>query len=357
VAIRFRPAWQARPKRGARLRAVSARPALATAWAEWIAENALHGATRKDVIGALAQHGVSLPLAERLIDDIDRSPLLAAAKRLSVQGRKLALVQRLLTLQAAQAAHPGAVERRATPAAPEFFDRYYAPSVPVVFTDLVTTWPALSRWSPEYFAEHFGDVPLQMTDGREADPIYDARTDAHTRETTMRAFVERVRAAGESNDFYLVAKNKNIALPALGALLDDVRFPEGWFREEHLVGSSALWFGPAGTVTPLHHDASSILFCQVYGRKRLFLASPLEVSLFEGGLAMYSACDPEAPARDARFAHVIFKELVLEPGEALFIPAGWWHHVRALDVSISLAVNHFDRENNFDAWYRPGDVV
>ena len=29
----------------------------------------------------------------------------------------------------------------------------------------------------------------------------------------------------------------------------------------------------------------------------------------------------------------------LEPGDALF-PIGWWHHVRALDLSISLAVTH-----------------
>ena len=34
-------------------------------------------------------------------------------------------------------------------------------------------------------------------------------------------------------------------------------------------GSTALWFGPGGTVTPLHHDTSNILFGNVYGAKRL----------------------------------------------------------------------------------------
>lgn len=83
------------------------------------------------------------------------------------------------------------------------------------------------------------------------------------------------------------------------------------------------------------------------------MASPLETPLLQGARAMYSGIDPDrlpdSPALD-----VTFKDFVLEPGEALFIPAGWWHDVRALDVSISLGMNHFAKENNYDGWYTPG---
>ena len=48
-------------------------------------------------------------------------------------------------------------------------------------------------------------------------------------------------------------------------------------------------------------------------------------------------------------------EVELSPGQALFIPAGWWHEVDALDVSISLSVTAFARPNRYE-WYRPGDV-
>jgi ribosomal protein L16 Arg81 hydroxylase len=30
-------------------------------------------------------------------------------------------------------------------------------------------------------------------------------------------------------------------------------------------------------------------------------------------------------------------EALVEPGEILFIPIGWWHAVRSLDVSMSLS--------------------
>jgi hypothetical protein len=334
----------------------SRRSELAREWQEWVVENLLRNAAPAVVAKELERRGVSKPLAERSVAELAAHPALAAARRHERTGRRLELVQRLLTLQASHAAHPSAVERRSTPSASEFFDRYYATSTPVVFTDLMTDWPALKSWTPENFRDRFRDVVLSTTDEREADPQYDAHTSAHTRPITMGAFAERVLAAGPTNDFYMVARNKNLERPELAPLFDEVRLPDGWFDAPHVVTSSALWFGPAGTVTPLHHDASSILFCQVYGKKRFRLASPLEVSLFEGALSMYSSLDPERPADDPRASNVIFKEVTLEPGEALFIPAGWWHHVRSLDVSISFAVNHFDRPNNFDSWYLPGDL-
>ena len=104
-------------------------------------------------------------------------------------------------------------------------------------------------------------------------------------------------------------------------------------------------------MTPLHHDTSNILFAQLHGRKRFFLAAPTETALLEGAVGVYAGLDPEKPA--ASRADVRFLRVDLEPGEMLFIPVGWWHHVRALDVSVSVALNGFVRPNDFD-WYRPG---
>jgi len=54
---------------------------------------------------------------------------------------------------------------------------------------------------------------------------------------------------------------------------------------------------------------------------------------------VYSPVDPEHPDLDAfpEFAEASVKEVVISPGEALFIPVGFWHHVRSLEVSISVS--------------------
>ena len=49
-------------------------------------------------------------------------------------------------------------------------------------------------------------------------------------------------------------------------------------------------------------------------------------------------------------------EVVLAPGEALFIPAGWWHQVDALDVSISVSILSLAWPNDF-SWYKPGTAL
>lgn len=40
-------------------------------------------------------------------------------------------------------------------------------------------------------------------------------------------------------------------------------------------------------------------------------------------------------------------EMILNPGEALFIPIGWWHYVESVDVSISVSFTDFNVSNDF----------
>jgi ribosomal protein L16 Arg81 hydroxylase len=39
--------------------------------------------------------------------------------------------------------------------------------------------------------------------------------------------------------------------------------------------------------------------------------------------------------------------VLLDPGQVLFLPVGWWHHVRSMDISISLSFTNFRAANDY----------
>lgn len=326
--------------------------ALAPAWQAWIAENLLRGASPEEVAAGLVEEGLTPDAARALVDDVRRSPILRAALPFARESRRLRTFARLDRARWAARSAPTRIPREPWPGVDAFFERYWAPGNPVIFTDVVATWPAMERWTLDALEARFGDAPIWITEGREGRADYDIEAAELAKETTLRGYVERIRATPDSNDLYMIARNKNVAGPLAG-VLDDVVLPEGLFRKDLREGC-AFWLGPAGTVTPLHHDTSNILFCQVLGRKRYRMIAPLELGVLDGARSMYAAVDPEAPdlARFPWWKDVIVRDEVIAPGEALFIPVGWWHHVRALDVSASLAVNGFVVPNRYE-WFVP----
>src|SRR5689334_15332046 len=243
----------------------------------WIVENLLAGVAERAVVAQLA---TQLPRARaaREVAAIARSPLLPVCARLARQARRLELVAALGRSHARGAPDRTAVERRATPPADEFFRDYWAAHRPVVLTDATARWPALRKWTPAYFRRRFGDEMIEITAGRDADPFYDMNFRAHRRRMRMDRFIDRVLLAGTSNDLYMVSNNHTMRRPRFRALLADVRPPRDLF-EPPTPGATSLWIGPAGTVTPLHHDTTNILFAQIHGRKRIELISPQETAL------------------------------------------------------------------------------
>lgn len=128
------------------------------------------------------------------------------------------------------------------------------------------------------------------------------------------------------------------------------------------------WFGPPGTITPLHTDPYHNLLVQVVGRKYVRLYSPhqtgemrargkergvemgntslLDVGVIEGWDVRPASesddgadegAEQRAMAED-EFREVPCMDCILEPGDTLYIPIGWWHYVRGLSVSFSVSI-------------------
>jgi len=320
----------------------------------WVAENLLAGVDAAVLEKQLAAQ-MSKARARAEVRAIAASPLLPVCAELARRARQLELVAAIG--RSHQRHEPAAteVERRTTPGAEEFFRTYWAAHRPVVFVDATASWPALGKWTPAFFRRAFAHETVEVTAGREADPFYDMNFRAHRRRMKMPAFIDRVLAAGTSNDLYMVSNNHTMKRPAFKKLLADVRPPPALF-EPVRPSATSLWIGPAGTITPLHHDTTNILFCQLHGRKRVELISPQETALLLDPVhGFYSPVDLDrlGEADHPALRSLLVKTVVVGPGDALFLPAGWWHRVTSLDVSISFSLLGFRRPNDFD-WYRPG---
>ena len=111
-----------------------------------------------------------------------------------------------------------------------------------------------------------------------------------------------------------------------------------------------IWLGTAFT-TPAHFDESSNIACVVSGRRRFTLFAPEQIAnLYIGPLGFaptgtpISLVDFRRPDVDRfpRFRDALERAWVaeLEPGDAIYIPGLWWHHVESLE-KVNALVNYW----------------
>lgn len=128
-------------------------------------------------------------------------------------------------------------------------------------------------------------------------------------------------------------------------LAADVRLPEGVMYPPHAYHSSVLRVASAGTQLWTHYDVMDNALVQAVGRKRVVLWPPAEAGRLYTDHSSSRVDDIDAPDLRAfpRFARAerTRAECTLAPGDVLFIPALWFHHVTSLDFSV--AVNVFWR--------------
>lgn len=322
---------------------------LDDSWRQWIAENRLRDCTPQSMIAAMAAAGLNEHVSRTAVMEIERNPIFLAARRHQELLRKLESVmanqQRLLESAPGYAS----VEKRSTVSNDEFVERYVRGSRPVVLTGLTADWPAMWRWSPDDLKKRFGDLSIEIQAERNADARYEENKLAHRKMQRLGDFVDRVRAGGPTNDYYMTANNEALRQPGFAPLLDDVGSLPAICDRTQLARASSFWFGPAGTVTPLHHDTLMLFHTQIVGRKRWRFISPLETPKLYNFNGVFSPIDVDKPdlSRYPRFADVTMLEVIVQPGETVFLPLGWWHQVTSLDISMSFSFSNLTLRNYF----------
>lgn len=220
-----------------------------------------------------------------------------------------------------------------------FRHQYFRRKRPVHVTDMATQWPALSKWSLPFFAGLADERQVTIENGNvlQGDTNFETRGFRDYVAELIRA-EEEGAASATGGRAYLSLFNIFQHFPALR---DDVDFSliKRLTHWHYVFG----WLGPAGTLTGYHIDWIDNILAQIKGRKRLWLAPPVQTPFLYPSKkydfrSTLSSVDPDTwdKERFPLFAQLHPVSVVLEPGHMLFIPRGWWHRVQSLDPSISV---------------------
>ncbi|CAL1547398.1 unnamed protein product [Lymnaea stagnalis] len=254
----------------------------------------------------------------------------------------------------------------APPDSLNFHRKYVSQNRPVVIRNAVTHWPALTRWSEKYFRDTIGDatVTVAVTPNGYADAIYKGKfVMPEERKICMSEFLNVLFSPEEERKskgvFYIQKQNSNLN-DEFSTLMKDVdphvKFgTEAFGAEPDAVN---FWMGDERAVTSMHRDHYENLYCVVSGQKTFTLLSPTDLPFIPyescnsavykenmqggfdivdvdengGGNSMVSwiAVDPLNPDLDKypQYAHARPLTVTINPGETLYLPSLWFHHVQ-----------------------------
>jgi len=226
---------------------------------------------------------------------------------------------------------------------PEVFKRdFYTPGVPVVIKNLSHDWPASTKWNWDYFKQLVGDKKVPLYNNVKSD----AYTPINTADDykTFGEYIDMIKSGPAAWRIFLF----NIFDHA-PQLIKDFSWPEhlmkGFVKKYPM-----LFTGGAGSITHMHYDIdlSHILHTQFAGRKRVLMFPHNEqYKLYRKPFEVLSLADfshyyeQDGTPDYEKFPALKLAEgfdFILEPGDTLFMPAGYWHHMEYLDSGFAMSL-------------------
>jgi hypothetical protein len=226
---------------------------------------------------------------------------------------------------------------------PELFQKnYYEPQKPLIIKDMATHWPAYQKWNWSYFKELVGEkkVPLYHNEKSNGYTAVNMADDYKT----FGEYVDMISKGPAGWRIFLF----NIFDHA-PQIIKDFTWPEhlmkGFVKKYPM-----LFVGGQTAITHMHFDIdmSNIIHTQFLGRKRVLLfpydqkeylyRKPFEV-LSEADFSNYylNNGNPDYqkfPALKKARGY----EVILEHGDTLFMPAGYWHHMEYLESGFAMSL-------------------
>lgn len=224
----------------------------------------------------------------------------------------------------------------------DFRNNYYLPGKPVVIKQLAHQWPAYHKWNWDYFKQMVGEKRVGLYNNVKSD----AYTPINTADDykTFGEYIDMIRRGPAGWRIFLF----NIFDHA-PELVKDFTWPEEYMKG-FVKKYPMLFTGGASSITHMHFDIdlSHILHTQFAGKKRVLLF-PFEEQhkLYRKPFEVLSLADFSnyykgngTPDYEKFPALKLAKgyEVILDHGDTLFMPAGYWHHMEYLESGFAMSL-------------------
>lgn len=233
------------------------------------------------------------------------------------------------------------IPREQTLSKKEFIRKYFKPQKPVVIEQFIEDWPAYSKWNLDY---------IKKTAGEKTVPLYDDRPVKHDEgfnqphaKMKMRDYIDLLKSKPTKYRIFLWNVLKEVP-----ELQKDFTYPD--FGLRLMKSLPMLFFGGSNSHTFMHYDIdlANIFHFQFEGEKQCILFPQSETKF------LYKIPHSLITREDIDFANPDLKKwpalrhakghiAQLEHGNVLYIPEGYWHHMKYFTPGFSMSLRAIAR--------------
>ncbi|MFL5741878.1 MAG: cupin-like domain-containing protein [Flavisolibacter sp.] len=223
-----------------------------------------------------------------------------------------------------------------------FKEDFYDLQKPVVIKNLAKDWPAYRKWNWDFFKRTVGNTRVALYNNIKSD-AYTAINTADDYKS-FGEYIDMIRQGPAGWRIFLF----NIFEHA-PQIVSDFTWPEDLMKG-FVKKFPMLFVGGEGSITHMHFDIdlSHIIHTQFAGRKRVLLfpfneqhklyRKPWEVLSMADFSNYYSDHSKLDYKKFPALKYASGYETILDHGDTLFMPAGYWHHMEYLDSGFAMSL-------------------
>lgn len=234
------------------------------------------------------------------------------------------------------------IPREKTLSKKEFIRKYFKPQKPVVIEHFIEDWPAYSKWNLDYMQEIAGDITVPLYDDR---PVkHDEGFNEPHAKMKMRDYIHLLKKEPTKYRIFLWNILKEVPI-----LQNDFKYPD--FGLRLMKGLPMLFFGGSDSHTFMHYDIdlANIFHFHFEGKKQCILFSQSETKfLYKIPHSLITREDIDFANPDLEkwpaLKHAKGHVAQLEHGNVLYIPEGYWHHMKYISPGFSMSLRAIPRK-------------